>query len=291
MLRRILLVPALLSVLALPVQAREAAATPPPSLRILLTNDDGYQAPFTLRLRQALAAAGHDVTIVAPAGDSSGVGTSINIRFGTTVEAAEMSPGVWAIDGSPADAVSFGIRTVFAGDPPDLVVSGPNEGENVAAAVNHSGTVGAAITALEVGVPALALSTARQGSAFPSADDSVAFGVKLVNRLAATARNGRLLPAYTALNVNYPAVPTGQVEIARLGRMLPVTIDYVPATDACPRCYRLAPVFATAPDPVPGADRTLLSAGAVTITPLTSSWESGPVVASRLSERLDELTP
>ncbi|MFI6902714.1 5'/3'-nucleotidase SurE [Nonomuraea sp. NPDC050394] len=290
MFRRILLVPALLSVLATPVQAR-TAATPPPSLRILLTNDDGYQAPFTLQLRQALVAAGHEVTIVAPAGDSSGVGTSINIRFGTTVEAAEMSPGVWAIAGSPADAVSFGLRTVFAGDPPDLVVSGPNQGENVAAAVNHSGTVGAAITALEVGVPSVALSTARAGSAFPSAASSIAFGVKLVNRLATTARNGRLLPAYTALNVNYPAVPTGEVKMARLGRMLPITVDYLPATDACPRCYRLAPLTATAPDPVPDADRTLLSSGAVTVTPLTSSWEAGPVITSRLTDRLDGLTP
>ncbi|WP_157245799.1 5'/3'-nucleotidase SurE [Nonomuraea typhae] len=289
MFRRILLlIPVLLSVLALPAPAR---AQPPASLRILLTNDDGYQAPFTLHLRQALIAAGHDVTIVAPAGDSSGVGTSINIRFGTTVEAAEMSPGVWAIAGTPADAVSFGVRKVFAADPPDLVVSGPNQGENVAAAVNHSGTVGAAVTALEVGIPALALSTARQGSAFPGAAQAVAFGVKLVNRLAATAPNGLLLPARTALNVNYPAAPTGEVRVSRLGRMLPVTVDYLPATDVCARCYRLQPLFATTPDPVADADRTHLAAGAVTITPLTDNWEARPAIAARLGARLDDLTP
>lgn len=260
-------------------------------LRILLTTDDGYEAPLLEDLRQALTKAGHDVTVVAPAADSSGVGTSINIDFGSTLKAAEMSPGVWAVEGSPVDAVAFGVNTVLKNDRPDLVVAGPNEGENVAALVNHSGTVGAAIAALAVGVPSIAVSVARDGSELPSADDAVDFTVKLVNRVAATASRGAVLPPHTALNVNYPAHPAGEVAFADLGTSLPVSTDYVPATDVCAVCYRIMPVFSTTPDPVATSDRTLLSEGKVTITPLNGSWEAGSRTFWRIRDRLGSLTP
>ncbi|MEO3858202.1 5'/3'-nucleotidase SurE [Acrocarpospora sp. B8E8] len=290
MFRRILLIPALLVsmlTLANPVQAQ----TTPPSLRILLTNDDGYASTYTQALRTALIAAGHQVTIVAPAADASAVGTSINIRFGTTLTASQVSPGVWSVAGSPADAVAFGVNTVFAGNPPDLVVSGPNPGENVASLANHSGTVGAAVTALAAGLPSIALSVARDGSAFPTMTQATAFAVKLVNRLAVTQQNGRLLPPHTGLNVNYPIVTTGQVKTASLGLSLPISTAYAPATDVCPTCFRILPVFATTPDPDNNSDRTLLTAGNVTITAIDGSWEAGPVATSLVRARVHSLTP
>lgn len=286
--RRILLVPALLLGLLATGGPAQAQTTEP--LRILLTNDDGYAGTYLQQLRQALIAAGHEVTVVAPAADASAVGTAINIKFGTTIDASEKSPGVWAVAGTPADAVAFGVSTVFAGDPPDLVVSGPNPGENIAATANHSGTVGAAVTALAAGVPAIALSIARDGSSLPSAGRSIEFAVKLVNRLAAS-EGDNLLPPHTALNVNYPVAPNGQVSIAKLGLSLPVTTGYSPAADVCPTCYRILPVFSATPDPVATSDRTLLAAGHVTITPMDGSWEAGPLVTGVVRRRLDGLTP
>ncbi|MFG1702206.1 5'/3'-nucleotidase SurE [Nonomuraea sp. M3C6] len=260
-------------------------------LRILLTTDDGYNAPLLQQLRKALTKAGHHVTVVAPVDDSSGIGTSINIKFGTTLKAAEMSPGAWAVEGSPVDAVAFGMSTIFQDVRPDLVVSGPNEGENVAALANHSGTVGAAIAALAIGVPSIAVSIAKDGSSLPSAPKAVEFTVRLVNRVAATASNGGLLPPRTALNVNYPAFPAGEVTFARLGTSLPISTSYVPAAEVCATCYRILPVFSTTPDPVAASDRTLLAEGKVTITPLDGSWEADPKVFTLVRNRLGTLTP
>ncbi|MBN6054971.1 5'/3'-nucleotidase SurE, partial [Nonomuraea sp. RK-328] len=259
-------------------------------LRILLTNDDGYSSTYLHQLRQALQAAGHEVTVVAPAADSSASGTLINARFGGTLEAAKQDDG-WAVGGSPSDAVSFGTRVPFAGNPPDLVVSGPNPGENVAAATTYSGTVGAAITAITAGVPAIAVSVARDGSAVPSAARSIQFTVRLVDRLAATANGGPVLPARTALNVNYPVTPNGTVSLARLGSSLPYAAGYTPAPEACALCYRIVPIADPGPDPVQDADRTLLAAGNVTITPMDGSWEAPTATATAIRSRLRALTP
>lgn len=286
---RILLVSVLSFGLMAAVSPAQARTVVP--LRILLTTDDGYDAPLLRQLQQALSAAGHNVTVVAPADDSSGVGTSININFGTTLNAVEKSPRSWAVEGSPVDAVAFGMSTLFPGTRPDLVIVGPNEGENVAALANHSGTVGAAIAALAVGVPSIAVSVARDGSSLPSASQAVAFTVKLVNRMAVIAAKDRPLPPHTALNVNYPASPTGEVAYARLGTSLPVSTSYVPATDVCATCYRIVPVMSNTPDPVAGSDRNLLAQGKVTITPLNGSWEADPQTFTLVRNRLGTLTP
>ncbi|MFF5213430.1 5'/3'-nucleotidase SurE [Streptosporangium sp. NPDC000396] len=289
---------------AVPSPATAASTRPPAAaagtraepLRILLTNDDGYGFPFVQRLRQALIAAGHDVTIVAPATDSSGIGTAFNAKFGTTVKAREESPGVWSVTGSPSDAVSFGLQAVYGDTPPDLVVSGPNPGQNVAAVANHSGTVGATIMAIEKGVPAIAFSTAvdltTTPPSFPSLNESIAFAVKMIGHLRKTAHGGELLPPRTSLNVNYPLKPNGRVSLARLGTSSFVSPKYVPAPDVCAECFRILPVLSTAPDPVRDSDHNLLNAGHVTVTPLDGSWEvRDPAVTAGLRFRLLSLTP
>lgn len=287
--KRLALVPLLLlALLAMGTAPAQALHRQP--LRILLTNDDGYSSTYLHQLRQALVAAGHEVTVVAPAADASASGTQINAKFGSTIEAAKQDDG-WAVGGSPSDAVSFGTRVPFAGDPPDLVVSGPNPGENVAAAATYSGTVGAAITAITAGVPAVAVSIARDGSAVPSAAQAIQFTVRLVDRLAATAGNGPVLPARTALNVNYPVTPNGTVSVAHLGSSLPYSAGYTPAPEACALCYRIVPIADPGPDPVQDADRTLLAAGNVTITPLDGSWEAASATSSAIRLRLRSLTP
>lgn len=293
MFRRAITLIALLAVLGGLSPAAQAGSGQ--RLRILLTNDDGYSFPFIQGLRQALSAAGHEVTIVAPATDASGSGTAFNARFGATIEASQKSPGVWSVAGSPGDAVAFGLRVVFADDPPDLVVSGPNAGQNVAAVANHSGTVGATIAALDGGVPAVAFSTAvdvtTNPPSFPSSAQSIAFAVRLVDRLARSSQNGRLLPPHTALNVNYPVTPNGKVSFARLGSSAFISTKYVPAPEACAACYRILPVLSDEPDPVRDADRTLLDAGHVTITPIDGSWEAGPLPTALVRAKLHGLTP
>ncbi|MFG2617065.1 5'/3'-nucleotidase SurE [Streptomyces sp. NPDC048507] len=197
--------PAVASPVAAPAPAPGRAAP----LRILLTNDDGYQAPGIRKAFDRLTAAGYDVTIVAPLTNQSGTGTKVTSAAAIAVRHPE--PKVWAVDGTPGDSVAFGLSEVFDGHAPDLVVSGTNFGPNLAALATHSGTVGGAVAALESGVPAIALSTGGVTVPDPvttvnAMDPTLDFAVKLIERLRSRARSGPLLPEGVGLNVNHPVV-------------------------------------------------------------------------------------
>ncbi|MEQ8661292.1 MAG: 5'/3'-nucleotidase SurE, partial [Gammaproteobacteria bacterium] len=189
------------------------------ALAILLTNDDGWDSAGIAAVAAALRADGHAVTVVAPLAQQSGSG--MKITFGE-LALVEQRPGVWSLDGSPADAVGAGLAHVLAGNAPDLVVSGANLGQNLGNNVMLSGTVGAAMMAVLQGVPAIAVSVgldlAEAGAeprfastlaAFPGA---AAFTARLVGALAARPAGTPLLPPRTVLNVNYPAAPGGGPE-------------------------------------------------------------------------------
>jgi 5'/3'-nucleotidase SurE len=174
-----------------------ATARPVP-LRILLTDDDGYDAGGIRATRAALTGAGYDVTMVAPDGNRSGAGadTSDDQDLQDTDD-----PGVRTVKGTPADAVIAGLAAMRdAGRPPDLVVSGTNLGRNTGSGITESGTVGAAVTAAKAGLPAIAVSTDKAEDE-SDCEPTAAFVVRLVGALAASR------PPFApglVLNVNYP---------------------------------------------------------------------------------------
>jgi len=173
------------------------------NLRILLTNDDGYQSPGLQTLRTALINAGHDVYVIAPATQQSGASASVT---GSGVEVNAYPDQVWAVYGRPADAVRVGLGNILYNDPPDLVVSGANFGQNTGQDVNISGTVGAAVTAFQLGVPAIAVSVEikldERNRGFPSTVGAFKGAASLVVRLI---DNMKLQDMTAVLNVNYPA--------------------------------------------------------------------------------------
>jgi len=128
-------------------------------MRILITNDDGINAPG-LAVLEAIAAeiAGPEgeVWTVAPAFEQSGVGHCISYTHPMMI--ARLGPRRYAAEGSPADCVLAGIYDVLQGARPDLVLSGVNRGNNAGENVLYSGTVGGAMEAALQGLPAIALS-------------------------------------------------------------------------------------------------------------------------------------
>lgn len=129
--------------------------------QILLTNDDGIRSPGLWAAAEALSVLGY-VTVAAPREQSSGMGrsmpsTSDGIISKETVQVNGQEWTVYAVGGSPAQAVQHGILEIMP-QRPDLVVSGINYGENMGVGVSVSGTVGAALEAVALGVPALAIS-------------------------------------------------------------------------------------------------------------------------------------
>ncbi len=173
------------------------------NLRILLTNDDGFESPGIKALQQALRRDGHDVFVIAPATQQSGKSAAVTARG---VRFTPYQGQIWAVEGTPADAVRLGLGYIMYNNPPDLVVSGANFGQNTGQDVHISGTVGAALTAYRLGVPAIAVSVAikidEAERGFPSTIGALSGAARVTARLV---RNMSLSDMTAVLNVNYPA--------------------------------------------------------------------------------------
>jgi 5'/3'-nucleotidase SurE len=122
-----------------------------------LSNDDGFDSIGSQMLRVALMEAGHHVTVVAPKENQSGKGASV--VDGDWIEVLEQSSGVWSVDNTPVSAVRVGLDLLMKQNPPDLLISGLNFGQNLGQSGSIiSGTVCAALMGLYKNVPAIACS-------------------------------------------------------------------------------------------------------------------------------------
>ncbi|ABG32750.1 5'-nucleotidase SurE [Roseobacter denitrificans] len=188
-------------------------------MRILITNDDGINAPGLMVLHEiATRLAGQDgeVWTVAPAFEQSGVGHCIS--YTRPMMVAQMGPRRFAAEGSPADCVLAGLHDVMKDSPPDLVLSGVNRGNNSAENTLYSGTIGGAMEAALQGLPAIALSQyygPRNNAIENPFEASAQHGVDVVQRILAHTpqETGGYRLFY---NVNFPPVPGDEVLGIRL---------------------------------------------------------------------------
>lgn len=183
-------------------------------MRILITNDDGINAPG-LKVLEAIAAeiagpAG-EVWTVAPAFEQSGVGHCISYVHPTMI--AELGPRRFAAEGSPADCVLAGLYDVLHDTPPDLVLSGVNRGNNAAENVLYSGTIGGAMEAALQGLPAIALSQyygPRNLTLENGFEAARAHGAEVIRKLLANGHWDE--DDYRVFyNVNFPPLPAADV--------------------------------------------------------------------------------
>lgn len=182
---------------------------------ILLTNDDGIRSPGLWAAAEALAKIGY-VTVAAPLEQSSGVGrsqpyTSDGIIREETVVIHEQPWKVYAVGGTPAQAVQYGILEIM-GQKPDLLVSGINYGENVASGITISGTVGAALEAASLGIPALAMSLETDKAHHLSYSTDVDFSTAgfFTALFARLLLEQKLPPGVDLIKVDVPATATPQ---------------------------------------------------------------------------------
>lgn len=187
---------------------------------ILITNDDGIQAPGLTALVGALQDFG-ELWVVAPEGEQSGVGHGFSLR-GPLQALPVTIPGATAahaVKGTPVDAVKLAVRGLLP-HPPALVVSGINYGENSGVDIFYSGTVAAAMEAAAMGLPAVALSQVRLRSPAPDqppppADYTAA--AAFARRVCGEVLQ-RGLPPGVVLNVNIPPRPPSLIRGVRLTR-------------------------------------------------------------------------
>jgi len=198
-----------------------------PTYHVLLTNDDGISSPGLAAVAEVLAAdPSYRVTVVAPAEQQSGKGTALTLRDDIEVRPSTAIAGwpAWSVMATPATTVQIALTVVLAEDPPDLVVSGINRGENIGRSAWYSGTVGAAREAAFAGVGSIAFSLELdwddQRPDFPGAARWV---VPLADAVRAHG-----LPEGVCLNVNIPHdIPSIRgFRLARMGLAPPETFGF-----------------------------------------------------------------
>ncbi|MDM0046343.1 5'/3'-nucleotidase SurE [Variovorax dokdonensis] len=181
-------------------------------MKILISNDDGYQAPGIVALYEALRDVA-DVEVIAPEHNNSAKSNALTLAAPLYVR--EAHNGFRYVTGTPADCVHIALKGLLDYRP-DLVVSGINNGANMGDDTIYSGTVGAAMEAYLFGIPAIAFSQIEKGWAHVDAAAQVARS--LVQRVE---QEGMLGEEAWLLNVNIPNLPLDQlkpVRVCRLGR-------------------------------------------------------------------------
>lgn len=228
-------------------------------MRILLANDDGYQARGLKTLAERLSAFA-EVTIVAPDRNRSGASNSLTLETPLRVERVEKN--IYYINGTPTDCVHIAI-TGLLDHVPDVLISGINHGANLGDDVLYSGTVAAAMEGRFLGIPSIAVSLVVAGNEhFATAADLVA---RLLERHVADP-----LPTDSILNVNVPDVAPEALHGVRATR-LGFRHKSEPAVKALDPHNR--PIYWIGPagagqDAGPGTDFHAVASGYASVTPL-----------------------
>jgi 5'-nucleotidase len=181
-------------------------------MRILICNDDGIEAPGLARLVAAASRLSDDLWVVAPDGKRTAAGPSLTIARPLTMQ--RVRPGWYSCSGTPADCVVTAMTWLFAdAKKPDLVLSGVNDGRNVAEDLAYSGTLGIAREATFWGVPAIGFSRVKNPQ-FAESDDGWlgAFIASLWQSRADWATEGHWL------SVNLPTTLPAEIRQPRIGR-------------------------------------------------------------------------
>ena len=251
-------------------------------MRILLSNDDGVNAKGLAALQDIASALSDDVWTVAPEQDSSGMARSITLTRPLRIR--KLRERVFAVDGTPTDAVHLAVDVLMKDKRPDLILSGVNNGANVAEDVTMSGTIAAAFQGMTLGIPSVALSLARTDRHAVRWDAARAWGPKVIRTLLDGG-----WPPDVVMNVNFPDVdePEG-IEVTTQGRRDDLELFAEERTDLRQRRYYWFGFAGGKDEPSIGTDRHALRHGRVSVTPLHLSLtheESRAALADRFGRR------
>lgn len=228
-------------------------------MHILISNDDGYQAPGLLALVEAMKTLA-DVSVVAPEINRSGASNSLTLE--QPLRAREHADGTVSVDGTPTDCVHLAITGLLENEP-DMVVSGINAGANLGDDVLYSGTVAAATEGRFLGFPAVAFSMETHNPQYYETGAKVA--LQLIKQLSVSS-----LSVSSILNVNIPDVPYESLrgfQTTRLGhrhKAEPVVQSHDPRGKPI---YWVGPAGAEQ-DAGPGTDFYAVRNGYVSVTPI-----------------------
>ncbi|MDA7949001.1 MAG: 5'/3'-nucleotidase SurE [Hyphomicrobiaceae bacterium] len=237
-------------------------------MRILITNDDGINAPGLDVMQQIASELSDDVWTVAPETDQSGASHSLSLH--EPLRLREVDERLFAVKGTPTDCAIMGVRYLLRDKPPDLVLSGVNAGQNMADDVTYSGTIAGAFEGNLLGVPSMALSLAysydKDKTRTLKWQTPMAFGSDLVRLLLDVG-----FPDDVVLNINFPDRDPEDVEgvvVTRQGRRNPDLLTIVDRMDTRGNPYYWLGFKRVPSKPQKGTDLWAIYTGRISVTPL-----------------------
>jgi 5'/3'-nucleotidase len=241
-------------------------------MKVLLTNDDGIQAPGLQAMRRALLEIPHiELAVIAPDSNRSATARSITTRRPLWVEEIDFGDGTsgFATDGTPVDCVRFATLGLVEFQP-ELIVSGINHGSNLGDDITYSGTVAAALEGIVLGIPAIAVSQQAERAGLSYHHEGsfdfatvASFTARIVEELDRFP-----MPPETLINVNCPAGEVKGARVTRLGkRRYNDTLELQEEEPGGRRRYR---IYGMEPSYVPedGTDLTAVYEGFLSLTPV-----------------------
>jgi len=232
--------------------------------RVLISNDDGVNAPGIKALERVMKRIAGEVWVIAPETEQSAAGHSLTLRAPLRIH--KKSKHKFAVTGTPTDAVMLAVHEVMKDSPPDLVLSGINRGGNLGEDVTYSGTVAAAMEGTLLGIPSVAFSLVTPDEAKAHWKTAEVYVEQVMKQLA-----GVSFPRGVLLNVNIPDCLADQVtgiETTRQGRRK-IGCELLQGHDPKGAPYYWIGAQRDEDKSLKGTDLEAVSRGAVSITPLS----------------------
>ncbi|MEW5962759.1 MAG: 5'/3'-nucleotidase SurE [Pseudomonadota bacterium] len=256
-------------------------------MRILVTNDDGINAPGLAVLEEIARLLSDDVWVVAPENNQSGASHSLTLHEPLRCE--EVGPRRFAVRGTPTDCVIMGVRHILLDDPPALVLSGVNRGANLAEDVTYSGTIAGAIEGTLLGIRSIAMSltTGFDENGRIHWETATTFGPGIVERLLAVPWEPGVL-----VNVNFPdleADAVAGVRVTTQGRRDQGLLAIDKRIDTWGTPYFWFNFERRKSNPAEGTDLWAIYKGYISLTPLSPNLTHGPGCATLASVFADDL--
>ena len=232
--------------------------------RVILTNDDGIDAPGMAVMEHIAAQVAKEVWVVAPEKDQSGQSHAISLHHALRVH--ERGERRFAVTGTPGDCAAMGICHLMKDNPPQLMLSGVNRGVNLGIESVFSGTVGGAMTAMMLGVPAIALSQGFTDRRNVPWDTARTLGASTILKLVEIGWYER-----ACLTVNFPPLPASEVKpiaLAKQGEGLIAGMNVETRSDPRGMTYHWLNFQRSHRQQSPGTDYSAMRDGHIVVTPL-----------------------
>ncbi|MEB3438074.1 5'/3'-nucleotidase SurE [Pseudomonas sp. A2] len=231
--------------------------------RVLVTNDDGIDAPGLRVLEEVAAQIANEVWVVAPLKDQSGTSHSLSLH--APLRISEHGERRFAVTGTPGDCVVMAVQHLLKAKP-DLVLSGINRGANLGLETVFSGTVGAAMTGMLLGIRSIGLSQDYTDRSNVPWGNALAHGAKVIQDLLDMD-----WPVDVCLNVNFPSCPEASILSLKVTRQGAGPLSSMSVrTEVDPRGFEYHWIKLNNERGVddPGSEMAELMAGHITVTPL-----------------------